>query len=118
MMARMRVLSCRDADVGDRITIDQKEVGQIAFAHQTQLVRHAHDLAAIFGCGLQRFHRREAEHVNECLDVLCVGALRRPGKAVVAANADAYSAAVHFLHGLDAHFELAFVKHRDLRSAA
>ena len=56
--------------------------------------------------------------VDEGLDVLGVGALRRPGEAVVAADADADAAPVHLLHRLDAHFELALVLHRQPASRA
>ena len=112
----MRRLVLQDAHVGDRVAVDQQQVGQIAFLDHAELVAHAHDLAAVFGRGQDRLHRREAEHFDEGLEVLGVGALRRPGEAVVAADADADAAPVHLLHGLDAHFELALIEHRDRRS--
>ena len=103
MMARMPRLVLQDADVGDRIAVDQQQVGEIAGLDHAELVAHAHDLAAVFGRGEDRLHRREAEHVDEGLEVLGVGALRRPGEAVVAADQHADAAPVHLRHGLDAH---------------
>ena len=39
--ARMRSLSCRMRDVGERIAVDQQQVGEIALLHQAELVAAA-----------------------------------------------------------------------------
>ena len=75
-----------------------------------------HDLAAVLGGGEDRLHRREAEQVDEGLEVLGVGALRRPGEAVVAADQDPDAAPVHLLAGLDGVLEFALIGDRDRRA--
>ncbi len=110
------VLVLQDAHVGDRVAVDQQQVGEVTLLDQAELVAHVHDLPAIFRRRQDGLHRRETEHLDEGLDVLGVGALGRPGKAVVAADTDADAAPVHLLHRVDAHLELALIFHRHRRA--
>src|SRR6202012_6223458 len=56
------------------------------------------------------------QHCAEGLEVVGVGALRRPGEAVVAARQDADAAAMHLAAGLDRMLEFALVSDRHWRA--
>src|SRR3954447_2662329 len=85
-----------DGDILQQVAVDQQQVGEVALLHQPELVAHAHQLAAILGGAAQGLGRREAEQVDEVLEVAGVRALRRPGEAVVAADDDADAALLDF----------------------
>src|SRR5689334_3205312 len=45
------VLVLQDADVGDRIAVNQQQVGQVALPDLAELVAHSHELGAVLGAG-------------------------------------------------------------------
>ncbi len=106
----------QDADIGDRVAVDQDHVGEIALLQHAEFVAHAHNLAAEFGGRQDGLHGRHAQKVDEILDILGVGALWRPGEAVIPADEDANAAPMHLLHAVDRHFEFALVEHGDWRT--
>src|SRR5437763_6007577 len=59
------VLLLQDANIGERIAVDEKHVGEEARLDLAKLTAHAHDLAAIAGAGRDRFHWRHADHIDE-----------------------------------------------------
>ena len=59
----------------------------------------------------ERLHGREAEILDEVLEVLRVGAVLDPGEAVVPARQDADAALVHLLERLAGDLELAVIPH-------
>src|SRR5215831_494405 len=91
----------QNGDIRQWIAVDQQDVCQIAGFNLTELVAHHHDLAAVLGGGHDRVHRREAEQVDEVLDVAGVAADRIPGKAVVTAGEHTHPAPLELLHILD-----------------
>src|SRR6266568_1521580 len=99
-----RVLTLQALDVGERIAIDEQEVGEVAGLDLAELVRAAHDLATHPGGRDERLHRSEAEHVDEEEEIAGIGAVRVPRESVVAAGQDADAALAHLAHGI----------HRDL----
>src|SRR5271154_6406785 len=88
-------LVLQDTDIGGRVAIDQQQVSKVALLDHAEFVRHAHDLAAEASRGDKRLHWREAEQVDKILEILRVGALRRPGEPVVPADQYANAAAMH-----------------------
>src|SRR5471030_334833 len=85
----------QDADVGQRIAVDQQQVGEIARLHPTELIGPPHRLATGAGRRLQHLARAEAEMLHEELEVARVAALRVGREAVVAADQDADAALAH-----------------------
>src|SRR5215469_7445199 len=85
----------QDAYVGQRVAVDQQEIGQVARLDLPEFMASPHDLAAGTRRGLQRFARTESEMLHEMLEVAGVGALRIDGEAVVAADHDANAALLH-----------------------
>ena len=59
------------------------------------------------GRGDKRLHRRETEQINKILKILRIGALRRPGKSVVAADKYANASTMHLTAGFDGVLEFA-----------
>jgi hypothetical protein len=100
-----RVLPLQELDVGERIAVDEEEIGEVAGLDLAELAGTAHDLAAEAGGGDERLHGSEAEHVDEEEQIARVGAVRVPGEAVVAAGEHADPALAHLAHGV----------HRDLQ---
>src|SRR5215813_6829976 len=83
------ILSLQALDVGERIAVDEQEVGEVARLDLPELAGPAHDLAAhARGCH-QRLRGSEAQHVDEEQEITGVGPVRVPGEAVVAAREDA-----------------------------
>ncbi len=76
----------QDRKIGERIAIDQQQVGEEAFLELTQLAWPLHDRAAMKRRREQRLHRRHAGVFDEILQILGVLAVARPGEAVIAAR--------------------------------
>ena len=55
----------QDAHVGERVAIDEQQVGEVVGAELAELVRPAHDLAAPLRGGDERLHRRETQEIDE-----------------------------------------------------
>ena len=102
-----RVLPLQELDVGERIAVDEEEIGEVAGLDLAELSGAAHDFPAQAGGGHERLHGSEAEHVDEKKEIARVGAVRVPGEAVVAAGEHADPALAHLAHGV----------HRDLQLA-
>jgi hypothetical protein len=82
------VVVLQHRDVGEGVAVDEQEIGEVPGLHLAQLVGPQHDLATPCGGGDDRLHRREAEQLDEVLQVPRVGAVRGPSEAVVAARED------------------------------
>src|SRR5688572_29809283 len=78
-----------DGDVAQGIAVDDHEIGELAGLERPDAVLHAHELGAVPGGAGDRLERREADDVDEDLDVLRVLAVRVPGESKVAAGAHA-----------------------------
>src|SRR5687767_2073361 len=65
------VLVLQDREVGERVAVDQQEVGEPAFADLAQVLPH-HHLAAPAGGRDDRLQRRHAEVLHEVIEVLGV----------------------------------------------
>src|SRR6266436_366110 len=102
-----RVLALQELDVGERIAVDEEEIGEVAGLDLAELLGAAHDLAAEAGGGDERLHGGEAEHVDEEEKIARVGTVRVPGEAVVAAGQHADAALAHLAHGVRRDLELA-----------
>jgi hypothetical protein len=58
------VVVLQDRDVGERVTVDEQQVGQVAGLNLAQLVGLQHDLPAECGGGQDGFHGGEAEQLD------------------------------------------------------
>src|SRR5215470_3490835 len=72
----------QNAHVAQRIAVDQQDVGEEARLDLAQLLFHHHDGSALPRRGDDRLHRREAQQLDEMLEVAGVAADRVPGEAV------------------------------------
>ena len=95
------VVVLEDGDVGERVAVDEQQVGEVARLHLPQLVGPQHDLPAQRGGGEDRLHGGEAEQLDEVLQVAGVGAVRGPGEPVVAAGQQLHTAPVHLAQARD-----------------
>ena len=103
------VVVLQDGDVGERVAVDENEVGEEAGLDLAEVVGPEHDLAAELGGREDGLHRREPEPLDEVLEVAGVRPVRGPGEAVVAAREQLDAPLVHLAKALDGLLELLLV---------
>lgn len=82
------VVVLQHRDVGEGVAVDEQEIGELPGCTLPSSSGRSMISPPPRGGGDDRLHRREAEQLDEVLQVPRVGAVRGPSEAVVAARED------------------------------
>lgn len=103
------VMILQHSDILQRVPIYQYTVPVEPLLDFAQLVLAHHELGDTCCRGDERLHGREAEELDEVVEITSVGAVGGPGEAIVATREDDDAAAVHFSEAEYGGIELLFV---------
>lgn len=92
-------------DIGNRVSVDQKQIRASARNDKSEFSGHPHQLSAILGRGPDRLKRRKPEKLNKHKQIARVSAMRVPLETIVSSRQHSHAPLPQFGHfradGLD-----------------